>query len=195
MFEFLKEHVCPVDDKFNDPHWFERFKKQYAIKHEICKQQNPKTIIEIGVRAGYSALAFLTACPDAKYIGIDFERLPEGKIYTEWASNLLKPYDFEIWKLNTQAITFIDKEEIDFFHIDGSHATKSVMHDLDLCFKILSSDGLILLDDMVINNVGMGIRTWIENHESEINYEYIISRTGEMLIRKAGNHEKFYKDK
>ena len=39
----------------------------YDIKQDICRRVAPKTIAEIGVRAGYSAWAFLQAAPDAHY--------------------------------------------------------------------------------------------------------------------------------
>jgi len=192
MFELLKEHICPEDEKFNTERWFKLFRSQYRIKSAICQQQNPKTILEIGVRAGYSALAFLTVCPNAKYVGIDFETYPQAKTFTKWAKTLLQSFDVEIWKLNTKTITSINLTDIDFCHIDGSHNTAYVLHDLDLCFEILSETGLILLDDMIIEKVNTAIRAWIEEHEQEINYEYIVSRTGEMLIRKAGNYDRFY---
>lgn len=193
-FRFEMDVLSPYD-KAVLPEDIIKYQKYYQRKYDICKKQNPKTIIEIGVRAGYSALSFLQACPEASFIGIDLETWKDGVHFTNWARELLKDFDFEIWKMNTQHLTSINKENIDFFHIDGAHSTVGVMHDLDLCFEKLSSKGLILLDDMIMINVNRGIKEWIELHEEEINYEYVVSLTGEMLIRRAGNHEKFLQTK
>ena len=44
----------------------------YEVKHAIAKRLQPKSICEIGVRAGYSAYAFLSAAPAAEFLGIDW---------------------------------------------------------------------------------------------------------------------------
>jgi len=194
-FEFLKEHVDPTDSKFNMESWFRRFGAQYKIKSAICKQQNPKLIVEIGVRAGYSALCFMHACPAAKYIGYDNESYGQGNNFTQWARQLLNPYDAEIRIVNTQAVGELALQNVDFAHIDGNHAQAAVEHDLNLIWPCLSDSGTILLDDMCMEPVNRAIRDWMLLHESEINYEYVLSRTGEMIIRKAGNHTRFYQTK
>ena len=194
-FEFLKEHVDPTDEKFNTDYWFPLFKAQYKVKSAICAQQNPRTILEIGVRAGYSALAFLTVCPSAHYVGIDSYKIPQGKEFMDWANYLLQDYDAQIWNFNTRPLTKINLQDVDFCHIDGNHHYEYVLHDLDLCFELLSEHGSILLDDMVIEEVYRATRDWLELHEKEVNYEYVLSRTGEMIIRKAGNHTRYYETK
>ena len=45
--------------------------RYYEMKHAIVKRLRPESICEIGVRAGYSLYAFLSAAPAAEYLGID----------------------------------------------------------------------------------------------------------------------------
>lgn len=194
MFYFEMDIICPFE-KTIIPIKFPEFKVYYQQKYDICKYQDPKTVVEIGVRAGYSALVFLQACPEASYLGIDFETYDEGENSTKWAKRLLKPYNFEIWKLNTLSMVSIEKKNIDFFHIDGDHSAEGVFHDLDLAFECISDKGLILCDDFDLKEVGIGIRKWLRRHDHEVNYEYITSRQGELLIRKVGNYDRFYKIK
>ncbi len=55
----------PLRDLF--PEWVD----YYRMKWAIAKVLQPESILEVGVRFGYSARAFLEACPDAVYTGID----------------------------------------------------------------------------------------------------------------------------
>ena len=50
---------------------FEESVDIYKMKWAIAKLLRPASILEMGVRYGYSARAFLDACPDAHYLGID----------------------------------------------------------------------------------------------------------------------------
>ncbi len=62
--EFANPH-----DPFN--YLFGEWRSYYRMKWAIAKVIQPKSILEIGVRYGYSAISFLSACPDAQYVGID----------------------------------------------------------------------------------------------------------------------------
>jgi hypothetical protein len=55
----------PLKHLFND--WI----SHYRLKWAIARALKPQRILEIGVRFGYSAAAFLDACPNAAYLGID----------------------------------------------------------------------------------------------------------------------------
>ena len=65
-FKFDENIICPEDPTATKER-IQQYKEYYKIKYELCKKQNPKIIVEIGVRAGYSAWTFLQACPKAKY--------------------------------------------------------------------------------------------------------------------------------
>src|SRR5882672_10533424 len=45
--------------------------RYYEIKHRIAERLQPVSICEIGVRAGYSAFAFLAGSSQAKFLGVD----------------------------------------------------------------------------------------------------------------------------
>ncbi len=50
---------------------WDRLMEIYRIKYQVARAVAPASILEIGVRAGYSAAAFLAACPRARYVGLD----------------------------------------------------------------------------------------------------------------------------
>jgi hypothetical protein len=52
---------------------FEEWVAYYRLKFAIVKALQPKSILEVGVRFGYSARAFLEASPAAKLLGIDLD--------------------------------------------------------------------------------------------------------------------------
>jgi hypothetical protein len=61
----FRQTACPKDPL---RHLFEVWVPYYRTKWAIVPVLQPKTILEIGVRFGYSALAFLNACPRARYL-------------------------------------------------------------------------------------------------------------------------------
>ena len=196
-FYFEEDILAPVEKPFRREGEFDQARNHYLVKYEICRKQNPKFIVEIGVRSGYSALVFLQACPTARYVGIDWGQMDDGEAHLAWARKLLEPYNATILVKDSQKIDVLElkNEPVDLFHVDGAHTTPGVYHDMDLAFPVLASNGLMICDDFQMRDVHLGIRAWIWKMDAYINYEYICSKTGELLIRKAGNHERTYQTK
>jgi predicted O-methyltransferase YrrM len=186
-YVFDEKMICPWD-KTASPERIAQYREYYRIKHDICKEFNPEVIVEIGVRAGYSALYFLQAVPKAKYHGFDADNGKHGgqgiKPYTPWAIKLLKKYgyDFEIHSpIDTQEIEMMPVDA-DFFHIDGDHTTEGVYHDLDLCFNSCKSGGILLIDDYdYIKEVRAGVDKWLK--AMRLDMEYRKSLRGEIIVR------------
>jgi len=192
-FEFDKEIICPTDPTATSER-IEEYKEYYSIKYNICKEQNPEYIAEIGIRAGYSAWAFLQACPNAKYIGFDANNGTHGGkggedgSFFKWAHELLKGYNYILQELDTQIVSNLGLKDIDFFHVDGDHTKEGVYHDLDLAFKAVKKYGLILVDDYdYLHPVRVGVNTWLKENEQHIDYEFRKSLRGEVLIWKRLN--------
>lgn len=64
----------------NDPlnKYFDQWVDYYRMKWAIAKAVSANSILEIGVRYGYSAHAFLSALPDACYLGVDSDEARFG---------------------------------------------------------------------------------------------------------------------
>ena len=193
MFDFKREIIYPKDKKSLKR--FEEYKSYYKIKYDICKEINPKLIVEIGVRAGYSAWSFLQACPGSKYIGIDANNGKHGGqggedgSYAEWAKTILKGYDTTFINLDTQKVNEFDFRNVDLFHIDGDHSVDGVQHDLNLAFNTISDRGVMLIDYIsYIEDVKIGVYKWINKMIEKIDFEFRPSLRGEMLIKRR-SHE------
>lgn len=190
MFAFTEEVIYPKD--YKSLRRIEEYKEYYQVKHNICKEFNPKLIVEIGIRAGYSAWSFLQACPNAKYIGFDANnglhggKGGEDKSYFNWAKQLLEKYDVELNEVDTQRVPSLNLFDVDFFHVDGDHSIDGVKHDLDLAWECISQNGVILIDDVdYLPDVKEGTWQWIEKVREDIFFEYRKSLRGELLIRKV----------
>ena len=190
MFEFSESIVFPNDPSAT-PERILQYKEYYPVKYGICKAQNPKVIAEIGVRAGYSAWTFLQACPKAEYIGLDANNGTHGGQggqdgrYAEWAKGILENYNTRFIQVDTQSVDRLDVTDVGLFHVDGDHTSLGVQHDLDLAFRCISDDGLILVDDITyIPEVRDGVNKWLDLMWRVAVSEFIPSLRGEMLIRK-----------
>lgn len=184
------EVMCP-DDVTLTQERFDLYQKLYSEKYNIVNGLKINSILEIGVRAGYSAYTFLQAFPDAKYIGLDPHNGTHGGkggdnyVYEKWAKYILEGYNFELHRIDTQTETDLSRfGKFDFIHVDGDHTPEGVYHDLDLCFKILTEGGSILIDDYTyINDVKIGVDKWIRKNIDRVEWEFIDTVRGDIMIR------------
>lgn len=190
MFTFDESIICP-DDPTATPVRISQYHGYYKIKYEICKAAEPKRIAEIGVRAGYSAWAFLQAAPKAKYYGFDANNGKHGGkggengCFWEWSKKILRPYDVSLIEMNTQRVDSLPISNIDFFHVDGDHSEAGVMHDLDMAWVKLNRYGVILIDDIdYVGSVKRGASRWVRNMGKLIAVQHYESLRGELVIWK-----------
>lgn len=194
-FIFPKSIVCPDDKNFkkNFQAQLEYFTTYYREKFEVCKRVRPKSIAEIGVRAGYSAWAFLQAAPEASYIGYDLNqgthggRGGKGGIYFDWAKQILSDYDATLIEADTQRLNKLSIQPVDFFHVDGAHGINETSHDLTLAFDSTVNGGHILVDDSS-NKSLPGVRQACERFLAEHNLvvEWLqAADVGHCLIQKS----------
>lgn len=121
-----------------------------AYRHEVVKRIQPSRIVEIGVRAGYSAFAMLSAAPDARWLGIDV-RLPNYNF---------ADFDAESRRVLARfpGVEFMQADSLnmdelpapfrgaDIIHIDGDHSERGCRSDLELAER--SGVRWALVDDV-----------------------------------------------
>jgi hypothetical protein len=164
----------------------ESYYKYYWIKYLIALHLQPYSINEIGVRAGYSAISFLTACPEATYHGYDaYVNRDGGKDlsfgYKEYAEGLLKTISDKtiIEIVDTQKCEFIFPDA-DLCHIDGDHTYNGAMNDLESC-KRNCKIKIILVDDYdFISTVKQATDDFIKKYS--LYYKIIHGLRGEAII-------------
>lgn len=171
IFDRIEKRTVEVDydhrpfQTYHEPHEHirlrdatEDYRVRYAcFKYAVAEVLQPKSIVEIGVRGGVSALAFLHAVPTAVYFGIDSDL--DGKLdgvnyvaeTMKWLYKL--GYNFGIDYTDSQTLPKIPRA--DLVHIDGCHSKECTAHDVKLAFQ--SGADWILVDDSNEESVKFGI--------------------------------------
>jgi|SRR5689334_15197476 len=119
----------------------------YEWKYAIAKYLQPKSILEIGVRYGYSLCSFIAGC-EASYIeGMDAEIYvaASNMVASSSLGRLQKPIQASFRKVDSQMVRSLDRS-FDLIHIDSSHTYEGCLHDLWLC---VGHTKTILVDDTI----------------------------------------------
>ena len=162
--------------------------RYYEIKHQIAARLQPKSICEIGVRAGYSAYAFLAAVPTARFLGID--QGTDGAVDVNEASycltnaqKILQGFDAEFLWCNSRDVREFPR--IEFVHVDADHTYAGCAHDL----QSVSTAKWILVDDFDVGpEVRAACRDFLLSHSGEWLAEYIPDGfRGNLLLTGAGH--------
>ncbi len=124
----------------------------YAVKAAIANWLMPDTVVEIGVRAGYSALAFYAGYPYRWYRGYDSDRGDWGGVrgycqYAEASLGQLPRLDYSITIADTQRLASVVEPVggIDLAHVDGDHGWMGAVHDIVLCLN--AGARYVIVDD------------------------------------------------
>jgi hypothetical protein len=131
----------------------EAVRDYYATKAAIAAWLQPDSVVEIGVRAGYSALAFYLGHPYSWYQGYDADRGDWGglKGYCRFAEESLgqlpRLYRWEIEIADSQRLAALREPVggIDMAHVDGDHGWAGAVHDITLCLN--AGARYVVLDD------------------------------------------------
>ena len=179
-FDF-REHAHPADPL---AHRFEEWVPYYRLKFAVAKALRPASILEIGVRFGYSAHAFLAAAPDAHYVGIDNDTSTFGgeQGALEWARRSLSRHRVELVCDDTQKLVTLPGGPYDLIHVDGQQDGDGTFHDLELA---LEKGHFILLDGLFWSRQNLlAGALFLEKYRSLIEYALAIpGYAGELLIK------------
>ena len=173
----------------SDPlaHLFEEWVPYYLLKYAVARALQPKSILEIGVRFGYSARAFLEASPRASYLGID-NRSEEfgggGPDAALWAVRILAPYDAKFIEGDSQQMTSFPGQHYDLTHVDGQQDGEGMYRDL---WKAFDCSTFVLLDGFTWTRKNYeGVSRFLLDRRRDIDYYFVIpGYAGELLIKVA----------
>ncbi|NQZ11080.1 MAG: methyltransferase domain-containing protein [Algicola sp.] len=184
-FDFRK--YAHPDDPLT--HLFDEWVDYYRLKWAIAKVIQPDSILEVGVRYGYSAMAFLKGAPNARYVGIDIDSVDYGGEVgaLNWARKQMADYDGEVIIGNTQDMLSFpggqsSNEKYDLIHIDGQQDGDSTYRDLE---KALKQGKYILVDGYFWSSENYaGSNAFLHDHKELIEYYFVIpGYAGELLIK------------
>lgn len=131
-----------------------------SFKHAVAYVLRPPKICEIGVGSGIAALAFLKACPDAEYVGVDdcsMKGVESGAPLVDRAQVNLHGYNAFFVLDDSQSLQTIPRGTFDLIHVDGSHLREHARHDVRLAWSVLAPNGYLLIDDARDTSVAAGV--------------------------------------
>jgi 2-polyprenyl-3-methyl-5-hydroxy-6-metoxy-1,4-benzoquinol methylase len=174
--------IAHPDDPLRDR--FSAWVDYYRLKWAIARTLKPQSILEIGVRYGYSAHAFLDAMPASNYLGIDLDCTAAGGVKgaIDWAKQILKPFNADLIVADSQAMARFPGDRYDLIHIDGQQDGDSSFHDLQLA---IDQGNYILVDGYHWSTENfLAVNDFLRQHRDRIAwYGSIPGYAGELLIK------------
>ena len=172
----LLDHVNQQDPMEHD---FSIWQRTYQLKWAISKALAPDSILEIGVRYGYSAFAFLGATPGCWYLGLDNDGDESGGVRgsLKWAASKLRNYaKASVLKTDTQKLDKLPGDVWDLIHVDGKQTGASTNHDMSLA---LNQARYILIDGYWWTDVNFdAINDWLMLNKKDIEWHIVINDAG-----------------
>ena len=192
ILEILKttEYDFRIYTPNNDPleHLFPEWVYNYQLKYAISKAIQAETILETGVRFGYSAIAFLDGSPNASYVGIDIDSETYGGVKgaIDWAKKITKQYDVTYLMEDTTKMKSFPGDFYDLIHVDAQQDGDSTIGDME---KALEKGKYILVDGYFWTNPNTLSATYfLKKYKQYIEYALIIpGYAGELLIKTNAN--------
>ena len=167
------------------------FKHKYRCFYAVSKTIAPKSIIELGVSAGSSADAYLSASPNATYIGIDIfgvgYREDNGLLWDpqQTAIELFSSRGFKNWKLIKRDLRLFQElpAQAEMVVVDAAHDFDNQYADMKLA--LTANPSFIFVDDANENEVKPAINRFLsEDVAGRVDFVFRIDYTGGGLVIK-----------
>ncbi len=186
----LKKHVwLDANGQLTDP-WVQAAPQEveqiYDEKFRIANLLRPRSLLEIGVRAGYTAAMFLEAGA-RRYIGLDATDTWGGTVGAVDFARQHLPEAFpeaqvEIHHVDTQTVaTLAPYGPVELVHVDGDHSLNGCLHDLELALTVEPS--WILVDDILHHPESCRIAAECFATRHRLRHLFLPTRRGDMLFQ------------
>lgn len=169
-----------IDAKFfcerdNPKHNYIQSRRYYEYYYALGRFYKPSSILEIGVRLGYSLGSLIAGSGRVSYAcGIDKQCYMPGS--NSKASKQISQFmpgtaRVDIRSEDSQKLLALDRA-FDMIHVDGDHTQAGAMHDLELC---LGRCNVMLVDDYdLCPGVKGAVDRFVQKHRQKIHRWYYI---------------------
>ena len=174
---------------------FDEWVPYYRLKFCVAKVLQPKSILEVGVRYGYSARSFLEASPLASFIGVDLDCDSFGgqSGALEWARRITTRFNATYIVADSQQMKRFPDGIYDLIHVDGQQDGLGTFHDLR---RAVSQGRWVLLDGYFWTPLNFfNANDFLIKFRDVISYAITIpGYAGELLIRVSDEYLKSIQD-
>jgi SAM-dependent methyltransferase len=168
---------------------FEEWIPYYRLKYCIAKALQPQSILEVGVRFGYSARTFLEASPAAQLLGIDLDcsRFGGQAGALDWARRITANHNARFVVGDSQKMKRFPGGIYDLIHVDGQQDGLGSFHDLR---RAVSQGRWVLLDGYFWTRQNFfNANDFLLKYKDIIRYAVTIpGYAGELLIRVSDDY-------
>ena len=112
---------------------------------ELAKRS--KSVLEIGVNGGHSALTMFTANPDLSYHGFDIGHHSYTQPAIDWLNKKYKKVSYHVGDSKLTVPKFNKSIKFDLVHVDGGHSVEQALADIKNCRRLAHKRTLLLFDD------------------------------------------------
>ncbi|MCY2964133.1 MAG: FkbM family methyltransferase [Planctomycetota bacterium] len=153
--EFIKTLFASLEP--TDQYLWSEWRTYYQTLFEIAARLQAKTVVEIGTRAGYSALTFLAAVPGASVTSYDAAAEPDSLRLLAHAERLLSVRNCRLIRADSQGLDRLPIAEL--VYVDGDHTFAGCLNDLKLAAR--ASDTLLVDDFGTHPGVRQAVETFL----------------------------------
>lgn len=123
--------------------------------------------LEIGFDSGSSALAILRACPEAVVLSVDIQECPRGKALIEKHG-----MNDRVTFVQADSRTYLKSLQgpFNYIYIDGDHDYDAVIQDLRNSEKLLSQNGIMVVDDCDPDHIHFGVAKAVKEFIAETGF-------------------------
>ena len=152
--------------------------RKYAFYYTYVKLFKPETILEIGVRNGYSLLSMMSADENVYIDGVDNETektFENVKKYKNENVRLIHETSDKFFEINRSQVFGNDKYQFsgidmyDLIHIDGDHSYEQCKKDITNAFEI-ANDIIVIDDSIAIGTVKQALEEVLEANRDKIDW-------------------------
>lgn len=162
-------------------------------KYLIARRLRPRSVVEIGVRTGYSGWALCLGADTApSYVGIDsLEGLHGGtRDRSAWAhaESIIREVASPVRMVAASSHSLARLDQADLYHVDGDHSTAGALADIRLCSASSGEQSVVLVDDFDFEPmVAEAVEQFLQS--STCRWAYSPSLRGELLIASGSGAE------
>jgi predicted O-methyltransferase YrrM len=184
--EILGSLLQPIDEQAD----FIQGDNNYAIFYLLGRHFQPKAILEIGSRFGYSLRAFTKGAAyspeDFRIVSYDAEcdGIQTLDIFEHHFREELKIVNLVVHRIDTKpAATLGMPDEFDLAHVDADQSEQGCYHDCRLAWEALRPGGTLVVDDADNRDVEKGFKRFVA--EVAKPYQFIPSFRGIYVCTKT----------